>query len=194
MKKIIYSIDGYSELEIDFQKVDLTGTNDLTSLLREISDGVVISAKKDVSVYATPVLLGSKVDTRMRFNLHGRAYVFDKNIRKITERDVITNSKMILYTDGQTVVLKGEKFEEMYKLENKVWELYKPIDFAKKYITIKKNIYYKTPWGEIIYAPTGSKLCVEYANNRDFFIVTNSLFRMAYREIGEVGTVEDLQL
>lgn len=194
MKKKIYSPDGYSELEVEFEKVDLIGANDLTALLKDISDGIVLSAKKDVSVYATPVILGSEVDTRMRFNLHGRAYVFEKSKRKITERDVVTNSKMILYTDGQTVVLKGEKFEELFTLENKDWELYKPVDYAKKYITLKKNVYYKTLWGEIVFAPMGSKLCVEFARNRDFFIVTNSLYRMAYREIGEVGTVEDLQL
>ena len=194
MKKKLFSIDGYSEIEVDFEKVDLIGCNDLTSLLKDISDGLVVKAKKDVSVYATPVNLGDELDTRKRYSMHGRVYAFEKEKRKITSRDIETFSMMLLYTDGETLVLKGENFESLYRIDNKSWDLYKPIDKAKKYLTLKKNICFTTIWGEEVFAPVGSKLCIENKDERDFFIVSNSFFKVAYTKLDEINFTREEEI
>lgn len=38
VRKAIYSIDGYTEKIIDFEKIDLIGTDDIKALLKDISD------------------------------------------------------------------------------------------------------------------------------------------------------------
>ncbi len=193
MFKTVYSLDETDKKSIEFKKIDIVGTDDLISLLKEISNNKIILAKKDVSVYAIPARLGEQVDIRTRFNLNGRIYTFKRNKRVIDEKDVATNAMIVSYTDGQSKIIKGEQFESMYKLENKNWELYKPNDTAKKFVTITQNVWFKTPWGEEVFAPIGSKLCVEFLATRDIFIVTNSLFKVAYNIVNYLGSLDDLK-
>ncbi len=185
MRKTIYSIDGFTEKNIDFEKIDLVGTDDIKALLKEISDGTVFTAQKNVGVYATKASVGQVLDLRMRFSHNGRAYALKKQKYVVQEKDVSSDSMIISYT----FLVKGDTFKNNYSLDSLEWDLYKPNDIAKKYTTLTKNIYFKTPWGEYVYAPLGSKLCIEYASTRDFFIVSNSLFKEAYNII---GTQEDI--
>lgn len=189
VRKAIYSIDGYTEKIIDFEKIDLIGTDDIKALLKDISDGTVFIAQKNVGVYATKASVGQVLDLRMRFSQNGRVYALKKQKYVVQEKDVSSESMMISYPDGQTFLVKGDTFKNNYSLDSLEWDLYKPNDIAKKYTTLTKNIYFKTPWGEYVYAPLGSKLCIEYASTRDFFIVSNSLFKVAYNII---GTQEDI--
>lgn len=183
MIKTFYSLDGVTKRDINFTKVNLVETKDILATLGEITDGKIFYAKKGVSVYVSPAVLGDMIDTRKRFSLYGKVLLFDKDKQIVEERDVQTNSKVIFYTDGQVELIRGEKFDECYKLENKEWELYKPLDTVKKYLTVTQNIYFQTSYGDIIYAPIGSKLCIENLEQRDFFVVTNSFFKVAYQEI-----------
>ena len=89
-------------------------------------------------------------------------------------------------------IVKGEIFEEIYILVDKVWQLYSYIDKPKKYVTVTKHFCLKSPWGEIIYAPTGSKLCVEFIDEREFFVVSNSFFKSAYNVQEELGDIDNL--
>ena len=55
MKKKIYSPDGYSELEVEFEKVDLIGANDLTALLKDISNVRECRYALDIEEYENDV-------------------------------------------------------------------------------------------------------------------------------------------
>ncbi len=179
------SLDGISTLELEFSKVDLLGTENIKETLSDIIDGNIFYAKKDISVYVSNARQRESIDSRQRFSLNGKVYLLTEEKYKVTEMDEEAYSKVIHYTDGQEALVKGGRFDQDYELEVKDWDLFKPIDTPKKFSTITKNVYFKTPWGERVFAPKGSKICIEYAETRDFFIVTNSLFKVAYQKMGD---------
>ncbi len=192
MIKKFYSLDGINQTEFEFQKVDLINSADIVALLKEFTDGQVLVAKRDKSVYVLKAEEGKEVDNRQRYDIGGRSYVLKKDLKTIDKRDVELNSMLALYTNGFTKVIKGEKFQDVYELTDELWGMYTPIDDDKKYLKITKNVYFYTLWGEIIYAPRGSYLCIENINMREFFIVSNSYFEIAYTIKERLGKLENL--
>ena len=186
MNKKLYSLDGYSNIVIDFKRVDLVSCEDINEMLNSITDHNVIVAQRDVSVYAAPAVLNEKIDDRKRCNLFGRVWLLTDDFYIVEEKDVATDSMVVYYSDGQATVVRGERFQDGYELINDEWQLYKPIDVERKFMTITENVYFKTVWGEIILAPAGSKICIDRVEDREFFVVTNSFFKVAYRVIDEV--------
>ena len=180
MKRTLYTLDGAIKKEIVFKKVDLLNAKNINTLLKTITDNKIILAKKDVSVYAALVTLGEKVDTRVRYNIYGRVWTFDNKMHEVTVKDSGTDTRKIFYTDGQMELVKGEIFEDNYILVNKKWELYKKNCDVQKFLTITKNIYFKTNYGDILFAPIGTKLCIDGIFDRDFYVVSNSRFKVAY--------------
>ena len=160
--------------------MDLLNAKNINTLLKTITDNKIILAKKDVSVYAALVTLGEKVDTRVRYNIYGRVWTFDNKMHEVTVKDSGTDTRKIFYTDGQMELVKGEIFEDNYILVNKKWELYKKNCDVQKFLTITKNIYFKTNYGDILFAPIGTKLCIDGIFDRDFYVVSNSRFKVAY--------------
>ena len=180
MKRTLYSLDGAIKKEIVFKRVDFLNSTNITALLKTITDNRIILAKKDVSVYSALVTLGEKVDTRIRYNLYGRVWTFDTDIHEVTIKDSGTDTRKIFYTDGEMELVKGEIFEDNYSLVSKKWELYKKNCSVQKFLTITKNIYFKTNYGDILFAPIGTKLCIDGIHARDFYVVSNSRFKVAY--------------
>ena len=183
MKKTLYSLDGAIKKDINFKKIDLLNSQNVEQVLEEITDGNIIYAKKDVGIYCQIVTLGEKIDNRPRYNLYGRVWVFDKNIYVATEKDTNTDTRKLFYTDGQIELVRGERFVDNYVIANKKWDLYKLVCAKQKFMTIDKNIYFKTNYGDLLFAPIGTKICIDRAEERDFFIVPNSFFKVAYTVI-----------
>lgn len=181
MEKItLFACGDYPNIEVEFKEVDMVGTDDIYKLLEEVTDSKVIHAQKDVVVSARPAVLGEEVDTRPRCVIDGKVYTFSETMRTISQKDIDSQSMLVQNPDGEVYVVKGEKFARTYQQENE--GEYRPVDGEKKFVTITENICFKAPWGEMTYAPAGSKLCIEYLSSRDVYSVTNSAFDSTYQE------------
>ena len=195
MIKKFYSVGGTSQIDIEFQKVDFINSTDIFSLIKDFSDGFVFTAKRAKSVYMTPAKIEEKIDNRDRFEISGRTYVFKTEMRQVSQRDIETRSMIALYNNGYKQIYKGEKFEENFILTDEIWGMYTPVDYEKKFVKVKKHIYFQTLWGEMIYAPKGSFLCIENLKMREFFIVPNTYFKLSYlvaKELGDIDNLTDL--
>ena len=189
MKATLYAVSkGEPNIEIEFREVDLVGAENLEELLKEVTDCKIITAKKSCEVSARRAEVGQVVDTRPRVNVNGKVYTMSETKRTITQEDVDKNSMLVTNPDGEVYVVKGEKFERTYSFEHDSSDgeaIFRPIDDAKKFVTVTEDISFKAPWGETIFAPKGSKLCVEYLDSRDIYSVTNSAFESTYKEVEE---------
>lgn len=181
MPKIkLYAQGDYDDIELEFKKIEIIDAEDINSVIACVTDGKVIYAKKTAVVTAQLARLGQKVDTTPRCIIDGNVYVFSETKRVICQKDIDDNSVLIQNPDGECYVIKGEKFAKLYKPCDGG---YQTDDSLKKFVTITENICFKAPWGEMLFAPKGSKLCIEYIQSRDIYTVTNSAFQSTYSEM-----------
>lgn len=193
MIKKFYSLNGNDQLELEFERVDFVNTDDIISLIKDLAFDKVLVAQRDKSVFFIPAKEGDEIDNRDRFEIAGRTYVLNKSLNKVSKRDIDTKSMVALFNNGFNLIYKGEKFKENFILTDEVWGMYSPIDFEKKFVKLKKNIYFSSLWGETIFAPRGSFLCVENIKMREFFVVSNTYFSIAYSVHGEFGEIDNLK-
>lgn len=186
-KVTLYAQGDYPNIEVDFKEVDIVGAEDVGSVLAEVTDGKIITAKKDVTVQAEPAQLGQEVDTNPRAIVDGKAYTFSETKQVIQQKHLDAGSVLVHNPDGEVYVVKGEKFAKTYEATE---DGYRPVDGPKKFVTVTEDICFKAPWGEMIYAPKGSKLCVEYLESRDVYSVTNSAFNSTYKEVEQNDEAE----
>lgn len=181
MEKIkLFAQGDYEDIELEFKEVDLVGAENIHEVLEQVSDNNIVYAKKNAVVSAKPAVLGEEVDTNPRCEINGKVYTFSETKRVIAQKDLDNNSVLVQNPDGEVYVVKGEKFAKTYE----ACEVgYRAVDSEKKFVTVTENICFKAPWGEMIYSPKGSKLCVEYLDSRDIYSVTNSAFNATYAEV-----------
>lgn len=178
MKIELFAQGDYDNIFLEFEEIDIVGAKDINAVLQEVTDGNVITAKKSAVVEARRAVLGEEVDTSPRCKIDGKVYLFSETKRVVSQKDSDLDSVLVKNPDGEAYVLKGEKFAKSY---TKTEEGYKAIDTEKKFVTVTKNICFKAPWGEMMFAPKGSKLCIEYLDSRDVYSVTNSAFESTYK-------------
>lgn len=190
MEKVkLFAQGDYEDIELDFEEIDIIGAKDINAVLQEITDGNIITAQKTAVVSARAPQLGEEVDTNPRCVIDGKTYTFSETKRVITEKDIELNSVLVKNPDGEEYVLKGEKFVRTY---DEVEGGYQPVDMPRKFVTITKNISFKAPWGEKMFAPKGSKLCIQNLDSRDVYSVTNSAFDSTYQEIENENIIENM--
>lgn len=189
MEKITLFAQGdYPNIELEFKEVDFVGANDIAKVLAEVTDGKVVYAQKDCIIQVRVPVLGQKVDTNPRCIVDEKVYTFSETCREISQKDIDNNSILVQNPDGEIYVVKGEKFAKTYQ---EVEGGYRAVDSAKKFVTITEDICFKAPWGEMMYAPKGSKLCVENIDSRDVYSITNSAFEATYKEVEMEDVLED---
>ncbi len=169
--KTFFALGDYENLEVEFKEIDLIGSDNLEKLLSEVTDGKVIYDLKSVCVKARKAKLGEIVDTSPRCVIDDRIYYFKETQKVVTQKDVDNQSMIVTNPLGEEYVVKGQKFKDSYK--DLGGGAFQPIWEEKKFVTVTENICFKAPWGEMIYSPKGSKLCVEYLKSRDIYSVTN---------------------
>ena len=181
MEKVkLTALGDYPDIYVEFEEVDIVGSADIRQTIKTVSDCKVVRAKKDVVVKAVPAKAGDVVDTRPRVMVDGKLYAFGETKQTITEKHVEAGAMLVQNPDGEVYVVKGEKFAKTYEsLGN---GQYSPKDSTKKFVKINKNICFKAPWGEMVYAPKGSMLCVEYIDTKDVYSITNAAFAATYKE------------
>lgn len=179
IKKLVAAGD-YADIEVDFREVDLIGAEDVYAVLTEITDGNVVRASKNARVQARPAVLGEVVDTRPRCVVDGKVYFLEETQQTIAQKHIDKESVVVANPDGETYVVAGDKFVKKYEATGD--GSYMAIEGPKKFVTVTENICFKAPWGEMIYSPAGSKLCIEYLDSRDIYSVTNSAFESTYQE------------
>ncbi len=189
MKLKLYAQGDYEDIELDFKEVDLVDAEDINAVLSEISDGAIIYAKKSALVKARPAVIGESVDTRPRCVINDKVYTLSETMQTIQQKHIDNISVVVQNPDGEMYVVKGEKFAKTY---DAVDGGFMAVDSAKKFVTVTENICFKSPWGEMIYSPVGSKLCVEYLDSRDIYSVTNSAFEATYQETDMENANENL--
>ena len=110
---------------------------------------------------------------------------------EINNIDIQNKVWKVIQEDGETYLLKNERLTELYETVDKYRDLYKPKDTPKMWTRVTKNVYFKSPWGEIVFAPRGSMLCVENYDTREFFVVTNTTYRSLFVEQNGKMKLED---
>lgn len=169
--KTFYALGDYDDIEVEFKEIDLIGSENLEKLLNEVTDGKVIFDLKNVCVKARRAILGETVDTSPRCVINGRVYYFSETKKVVTQKDIDDECMIVTNPLGEEYIVKGEKFKNTYK--NLGNGSFQPVWEEKKFVTVTENICFKAPWGEMIFSPKGSKLCVEYLKTRDIYSVTN---------------------
>lgn len=178
MKKILYSINPqeYPNIEINF--VETTSVD-----ARNYTTGQVVQAKKIAEVQAIQLKEETVVDTKVRTVVDGRVYVFEETTNKAPAGAiVITNpdgEQYVIkdkYKDGQLVKSALEQFNSKYERTNTGFV---STEGYRHFMPITENITFQASWGEQIFAPKGSMLCVEYGEGKEYS-VTNSAFKSTY--------------
>lgn len=154
-----------------------------------------MQAQKTATVQARQLKEPSVVDTRVRTIVGGRAYVFEE-----TTNTAPMGSIVITNPDGEEYVIK-DKFDKNNNLIKSAVEIFNEkyqmaedgSGFVSKegprhFMPITKDITFEASWGEKIFAPAGSMLCIEYGQGEEYS-VTNSAFNSTY----EVVTPTDTQ-
>lgn len=178
MKKVLYSINPqeYPDIELDF--IETTAPES-----RNYTTGQVVKAKKTAKVMATKLNEETVVDTRVRTVVDGRVYVFEETTNKAPAGAiVITNpdgEQYVIkdkYKDGQLVKSASDQFDAKYaRIDNG----FVSKEGARHFMPVTENITFKASWGEQIFAPAGSMLCIEYGKGEEYS-VTNSAFKSTY--------------
>ncbi len=178
MKKILYSINPqeYPDIEVDF--VETTASE-----ARNFTTGQVVEARKTAEVSATQLQEETVVDTRVRTVVGGKVYVFEETTNKAPQGSiVITNPDGEQYVikdkikDGQVVKSAVEQFNSKY---TRTQNGFVSTEGSRHFMPITENITFKASWGEQIFAPAGSMLCIEYGMGEEYS-VTNSAFNSTY--------------
>ncbi len=180
----LYAVGDYPDIELNFKKEELINCQNIYAKLKSFTSGYVIRAKMAKTVIIDPVDIGEILDLRKRCEVKNKMYAFGADIRKINELDVENKRLKITQTDGEKQILPREKLQDLYKMVDKYKSEYVPIDEYKSYTKITKNVYFKTPWGEIVFAPKNSMLCIEYVATREFYVITNSTYDSLFTEEG----------
>ncbi len=178
MKKTLYSINPqeYPNIEIDFVETTANGARSYTT-------GQVVEAKKTAEVQAVRLKEETIVDTRVRAVVDGKVYVFEETKNKAPAGAiVITNPDGEQYVikdkfkDGQLIKSAIDQFNDKY-IKTKTGFVSK--EGLRHFMTITQNITFKASWGEQVFAPAGSMLCIEYGEGEEYS-VTNSAFKSTY--------------
>ena len=180
----LYSTGNYGDIDVNFKKVELINCENIIDKLKSFTDGEVVIAKMDKNVTIEPVNMGETIDLRKRCSIKNKIYAFGSSIKKVDGTDVQNRLLKVTQSDGETYLLKNEKLVEQYTIVDKYKDLYKPKDIPKAWMRVSKNIYFKSPWGEFIFAPKGSMICIENYKAREFFVVTNTTYRSLFVEQG----------
>lgn len=180
MIKTLRAKGNYPDIEVDFKEVDLVGAENVEAVLAQVTDMKVVTAQKTAVVQARPAVLGEKVETNPRCEIGGYIYILGETEQEIQQKHVDRGDVIVENPDGELYVVNGQKFPKKY---DAVEDGYKPVDGPKKFVTVTEDICFKAPWGEMIFSPKGSKLCVEYIDSRDIYSVTNVAFDVTYQGI-----------
>lgn len=180
MIKVLKAKGNYPDIEVDFKEVDLVGAKNVQEVLTQVADMKVVTACKTAIVQARPVRLGEKIETNPRCEIGGYLYILGETVQEIQQKHVDRGDVVVENPDGELYVINGEKFPKKY---DAVEGGYRPVDSAKKFVTVTEDICFKAPWGEMIFSPKGSKLCVEYIDSRDIYSVTNTAFDVTYNQV-----------
>lgn len=178
MKKILYSINPqeYPDIELDFAETTAVGARSYTT-------GEVIEAKKTAKVKATQLKEETVVDTRVRTVVNGKVYVLEETTNTAPAGAiVITNpdgEQYVIkdkYKNGQLVKSALDQFNDKYAISDSGFV---STEGSRHFMLIAENITFKASWGEQIFAPAGSMLCIEYGEGEEYS-VTNSAFDSTY--------------
>lgn len=180
MKKVLYSINPqeYPDIEIDFVETTAAGA-------RKFTTGQIIEAKKTAEVQATQLKEETVVDTRVRTVVDGKVYVFEETTNKAPAGAIV-----ITNPDGEQYVIKdkfdkntgdliksaSEQFNSKYQRTDTGFV---STEGSRHFMSITENITFQASWGEQIFAPAGSMLCIEYGEGEEYS-VTNSAFESTY--------------
>lgn len=187
----LYSTGNYGDIDLVFKKLELINCENIIDKLKSFTSGEVVTAKMDKCVMIEPVNLGETIDLRKRCSIKNKIYAFGSNIKKIDNVDVENMVLKVIQEDGEIYLLKKEKLADLYETVDKYKDLYRPKDTPKAWTKITKNVYFKSPWGELIFAPKGSMLCIENFMTREFYVVTNTTYQSLFVEQVEKITTEE---
>lgn len=180
MKRTLYSLnpEEYPNIKIDFIETTAKGA-------RNFSNGEIIKAKKTAIVQAERLKEDTVVDTRVRTIIDGKTYVFDE-----TKNIAPAGAIVITNPDGEQYVIKDkqkddvvitalEQFESKYtRTENG----FLSTEGARNFLKLNEHVTFTASWGEQMFAPAGSMLCIEYGEGEEYS-VTNSAFASTYKKI-----------
>ncbi len=188
----LYAVGSYSDLELSFKKVELINCDNILEKLKSFTNGEVVSAVMDKPVMIEPVNFGEMVDLRKRCSIKNKIYAFGSNVKKIDGIDLQNKILKVVQRDGEIQLLKNEKLNELYEVVDKYRDLYKPKDTPKMWTRVTKNVYFKSPWGEYIFAPIDSMMCVENFATREFVVVTNTTYHSLFVEQGDKKKLDEI--
>lgn len=171
----------------DFIEVDLNGAENALELLAKYTDGNIIFAQKTRRVHARPVLLGETVLTAPLATIGERVCKISETSQIVTMDHVTRGDMVVTNPDGEEYIVKGSKFAKIYThIGNGV---YLPQGEVKPFVTTIADICFKASWGELQFAPKGSKLCV--ADMNDIYSVTDIAFESTYERVQNVHANEN---
>lgn len=174
MKKEYSALNG-EKIQCDYVEIDFLG-GDAVDLLARYTDGEFIYARKTREVVAQPVKEGQVVETKPLATISGQTCIISETTQVVTDEHVARGDMLVTNPDGEQYIVKGPKFQKIYTQVSD--GVYKPQGETKAFLTTTTNICFKASWGEVQFAPKGSKLCV--SDLGDIYSVTDSAFDATY--------------